>query len=1333
MRNFYNYLSVKFAARSQAATRPLSLFVLMVLFASMQSVRLFAQAPAISYASPQNYTAGTTITSLTPANNGGAVAAPGYSGTAVNIGSGFSGCAGVAVNAAGNVYVADANNNSVKEVAPGGSPVSIGTGFSNPLNVAVDAAGNVYVADNYSNAIKEIPAGGGSTITIATGFGNPKSVAIDAAGNIYFADSGNGSVNKIPAGTLGVAALATNLGLNTGNLSYGLAADAAGNVYFTAVVNGVNGIWKIPAGGSGSVTAVGSGFTNPKGLAIDGAGNLYITDGGFIKKMPPGGGTAVNVASGLTNPYGLAVDAMGNIYVADPTNSTIQEFMPTGGYYISPSIPTGLSFATNTGVLSGKPTTAKSTTAYTITAYNATGNGAASLSITVAAAVGPGSAVVNYTGPNTYTQGKAITALSPTGSGVAAPTYSSSMVPFGSGFSNPRGIAVDASGNLYLLDKGSNTLKKISMASGATTVVATGLANPYGVAIDAAGNIYVADAPAGNNTSIIKYPAGGGAPANVGSGFNGTLAVAVNAAGDVYVADGAGNVSKVPAGGGPQVVLSTQTLLLGLAVDAAGNLYGAGSVNSTNGVWKLPVGSGTFVSVGSGFINPDGIAIDGAGELFIADAGNGTVKLMHAGGSILTVASGFSDPYGLATDAAGNVFVTDYNNNLVREIKPVGGYFVSPLIPAGLGFSNSSGAFSGTPTLTSSATNYTVTGYNSAGSGSATVNISVVPPVLRLQSLSLSSGTLSPAFSAITTSYTANVSNATSSVTITPTAGDPSFTITVNGAAVASGSNSAAIPLIVGSNPITVIVSTQDGSSHKTYTVAVTRAASNDDNLSALKLNGGTFSPAFVKTTTSYTAAVANGVTSVKITPTVDEPNATVHVDGGLVTSGTASPTINLPVGATTINTIVTAQDGTTSKDYTIVVTRAKSSNTYLANLKISTGTLSPTFAYLTTGYTTSVSNATTSLTVTPVVADTTAKVKVNGVAVASKAASGPITLNVGQNTISVLVTAQDGVTTETYTITATRAPSADATLSDLHLGGGTLAPSFASATTNYTATVPLATTSVMVKPTANEPNATIKVNGTAVASGSPSGDITLNTGANNITTVVTAQDGTTMDTYTITVYRGATNDWLQNLKISSGTLSPAFAYLTNNYTASVANTTASITVTPVLADVNATVTVNGTAVASKAASGPIALSVGDNTITATVTAQNGISTNTYTIIVTRSGDGNIPDVAFNPNSTGVGTDGIAVHQGISPNGDGMNDFLVIEGINNYPDNKLQIMNREGTLVYEAKGYDNSSKAFDGHSNKNGAMQLPGTYFYSLAYTVKGITRRKTGFIVLKY
>jgi len=165
---------------------------------------------------------------------------------------------------------------------------------------------------------------------------------------------------------------------------------------------------------------------------------------------------------------------------------------------------------------------------------------------------------------------------------------------------------------------------------------------------------------------------------------------------------------------------------------------------------------------------------------------------------------------------------------------------------------------------------------------------------------------------------------------------------------------------------------------------------------------------------------------------------------------------------------------------------------------------------------------------------------------------------------------------------------------------------------------------------------------------------------------------------------------------------------------------------------------VNGTAVASGNPSTIIPLAVGPNTITTVVTAQDGTTTKTYTLTITRAAGGlnaiydaiSVTNPADKPQLMG---EDIHVHQGVSPNGDGVNDFLIIENITNYPDNKLQIMNRNGQLIYATQGYDNSSKVFDGHSNKNGKMQLPGTYFYQLDYTVNGIAKHKTGFIVLKY
>jgi gliding motility-associated-like protein len=222
------------------------------------------------------------------------------------------------------------------------------------------------------------------------------------------------------------------------------------------------------------------------------------------------------------------------------------------------------------------------------------------------------------------------------------------------------------------------------------------------------------------------------------------------------------------------------------------------------------------------------------------------------------------------------------------------------------------------------------------------------------------------------------------------------------------------------------------------------------------------------------------------------------------------------------------------------------------------------------------------------------------------------------------------------------------------------------------------------------------------------------------LTTIVTAQDGVTTNTYTVTVTRApSTNANLAAFKLSNGILSPAFAYTTTSYTASVANATLSVTVTPATADAIATVTVNGTSVTSGTASASIPLSIGPNTITTIVTAQDAITTKTYTVTVTRAtgpiaiANNNFTAslIAAPANGLQTGEDGIVVHQGVSPNGDGTNDFLTVDGINSYPDNKLMIMNRNGELVFEAKGCDNSFRVFDGLSNKNSKLQQPCTYF----------------------
>ena len=224
---------------------------------------------------------------------------------------------------------------------------------------------------------------------------------------------------------------------------------------------------------------------------------------------------------------------------------------------------------------------------------------------------------------------------------------------------------------------------------------------------------------------------------------------------------------------------------------------------------------------------------------------------------------------------------------------------------------------------------------------------------------------------------------------------------------------------------------------------------SNDATLSGLTASsatssGGSYTPldigTFASGTTSYTATVENTVTHVKLTPTVNDSDATVKVGKqgatlATVTSGSASSAIALAVGANALKVEVTAEDGATTQSYTVTVTRqaaqqTQSTDATLSGLTASSATSSGgsytplsigTFASGTTTYTATVENTVTHVKLTPTVNDSDASVTVNGNSVAKGSTSGAIALAVGSNAITVEVTAEDGATTRTYTVTVTR------------------------------------------------------------------------------------------------------------------------------------------------------------------------------------------------------------------------------------------------------------------------------------------------------------------------
>ena len=401
-------------------------------------------------------------------------------------------------------------------------------------------------------------------------------------------------------------------------------------------------------------------------------------------------------------------------------------------------------------------------------------------------------------------------------------------------------------------------------------------------------------------------------------------------------------------------------------------------------------------------------------------------------------------------------------------------------------------------------------------------------------------------------------------------------------------------------------------------TVTVTRPASTDATLSALTLSGIDFGT-FASGTTSYTAQVANSVSQTTVTPTVNDSRASYVIKLGGVTD--VDGVVSLSLGSNVITIVVTAEDDSTTRTYSVTVTRAEPSNPgqLSSDAKLSALTLSGidfgTFDSTTTSYTARVANSVTETTVTPTVSHSGATyvIKLGGVT----DADGVVPLDVGANVITIEVTAEDGNTAQTYTVTVIRAapPSADATLSVLTLSGVDFG-TFAAGTTSYTAEVANSVSQTTVSPTTNHSGASyvIKLDGASDADGV----VALGVGSNVITVEVTAQDGQATRNYTVTVTRAAelsSDATLSDLTLSGidfGTFDPT----TTSYRARVASETTETTVTPTVNHSAASYVIKFGGVTDT--DGVVSLSEGSNVITVDVTAEDGETTQTYSVTVAR-------------------------------------------------------------------------------------------------------------------
>ena len=642
------------------------------------------------------------------------------------------------MDSAGNVYVADCDNHRIAKISPAGVLTVVAgsaardysgdggpataAGLWCPSDIAVDATGNIYIADTTNNRIRRVDAAG--TITTVAGNGiaaysgdngpatgaslnSPYGIFVDATGKLYIADSNNnrirmvdtsGNISTIAGGgaSLGDSGPATAAGLDFPTRAV---LDSAGNLYVADTSN--NRIRKVAAGiittvaGNGIAgfsgdtgPAIGASLSSPWGVAVDTAGNIYIPDSGNnrLRKVDSSGnistvaGTGASdftgdngpvIAATLSYPQSPVVDASGNIYIADTGNERIRKITSAG--VISTIAGNGMHKYDGDG---GPATQAHLWQARAL-AFDPSGN--------LLFADANNNRIRRIDGSGTITT---IAGRSPSGySGDGGPSTVAQ-------FDNIWGLAVDSAGNIYVADRDNRRVRKISATGTVSTVAGTGTGGPLGdggpataaslnarsVVVDNAGNLYI-----GYNARIRKVDAGGTITTVAGVGTSG------------YTGDG-GPATNAQIG-----------LALGLRLDAAGNLYFADNAYGvvrkidTNGVITTVAGNGTRGYSGDGgpatlaqLYSPRDIVFDASGNLCVSDDGNYTLRKVTPGGVITTVAGtgtqqslGGADagdgglataallrtPMGLAMDSSGSIYLGD--SDRVRKIWP----FTNP-VPA---------------------------------------------------------------------------------------------------------------------------------------------------------------------------------------------------------------------------------------------------------------------------------------------------------------------------------------------------------------------------------------------------------------------------------------------------------------------------------------------------------------------------------------------------------------------------------------------------------------------------------------------------------------------------
>jgi sugar lactone lactonase YvrE len=718
------------------------------------------------------------------------------------IGGGFATPQGLVVDGSGNVFVADPYPNTtaryISKIPKGclssSCVVGLGGGFSHPRGVAVDGSGNIYIADTANSKLKEMPGTCTTSACVTTlassgypGVNEPYGVFMTSGNNLYVTDTDNHKIKEIDQ-TDGPSLSYSSTAVGASSAQKVVALSNYGNAPFTiSTLSGANanfsgagttcaigtplaatascnlGIEFAPtavgAPLTGSANITGNGYPSTLSIPVSGTatGQLPTVTGIAPATGPGSGGTAVTITgthfySGATVSFGstaatnATVVSLTSMTAASPAGSSSVDVTVTTGAgtsgasgadtftYASADVTTTAVAVSPTTILSGQTVTVTATVAdstnggttptgsvtFTDTVGSTTTNlnsgnpvslasGVATLSSVTLSGAGAHTIAAAYAGVNgtlAGSSGSATVAASLVSNvGTAAAPFPVTLTFMAAGTVGTIKVLTQGAANLDFTDavNGDSCSGAYSVAGTCTVnVVFTprypGLRSGAVQLADSSGNILATAYVQGVGTAPQIAFSKNNVKTTLGGSFNYPISIALDGSANVFLADT--NVREIVAAGGYATVRTLGggfgfVQLAGVALDGAGNLivadYGNSQVDEV-----MAKGGYTTVNVLAGypqFNAPNGLAVDGSGNIFVTDQVNGAVyEMLAASGyaTINTLAGGFSNPNGVAVDGSGNVYVADNGHNAVKELVAVAGVIPhSPtILTLGGGFSS---------------------------------------------------------------------------------------------------------------------------------------------------------------------------------------------------------------------------------------------------------------------------------------------------------------------------------------------------------------------------------------------------------------------------------------------------------------------------------------------------------------------------------------------------------------------------------------------------------------------------------------------------------------------